>query len=377
MKSFAPHDLHEEGVGCVGCHMPVTTYMRRHPRHDHGFRIPDPITGQALGIPDACSRCHPERDNVAAFVAAYGAHEVDRRARAFVEGDTEALLAILEDPEQPPIWRASAAARAGADPMAVPRLKQQLLAQDGLVRFGAWAGFGPWLEGEADAAGRLQAGLRDPVRAVQVAAARAGAARLAWDAPEAEPYRTYLEHNADQPDALVEDASWALARGDADRAYDRLQQALGIDPQHVASLDGLAVLLAGAGRPGDAANALERAVALAPGEGELWARLGLARAQAGDTTGAEVALLEAVGRGAPRAHYNLGLVLAQRGAHAEALQHLFAAEEIQDGPDVRYAIASTLWQWGRHDEARIAAKRVLQLDPEHPGARQVLAAPPP
>ena len=120
---------------------------------------------------------------------------------------------------------------------------------------------------------------------------------------------------------------------------------------------------------------MERAVGLAPEDGELWARLGLARAQAGDATGAEVALLRATERGASRAHYNLGLVLAQRGAFAESLQQLFAAEEAEDGADVRYAIASTLWQWGRHDEARVAAKRVLQLDPAHPGALQLLAAP--
>ncbi len=375
MPGFEPHDLHEEGVGCVGCHMPVTTYMQRHPRHDHGFRLPDPITGTALGIPDACSRCHPDRDNVAGFVAAYGAHEVDARARAFVEGDTDALLAILEDPEQPPLWRASAAARAGSDRGAVGRLIPHLLAGDPLVRFGAWSGMGPWLEGEEDAARHLEAGLKDPSRAVRVAAARAGASRLARDGPEAEAYRTYLEHNADQPDALVEDASWALSRGDVRHAHDRLSRALQLDPRHLAALDGLAVILAGAGRADEAAATLERALALAPDDGELWARLGLARAQAGDATGAEVALLQAVDRAAPRAHYNLGLVLAQRGAHAEAVRHLVAAEEVEDGPDVRYAVASTLWQWGRRDEARVAAKRVLQLDPAHPGARQILTAP--
>ncbi|MEQ1569805.1 MAG: multiheme c-type cytochrome, partial [Myxococcota bacterium] len=58
---FVAHDRHAAGVGCVGCHLPVTTYMQRDPRHDHGFRVPDPALNQRFGIPDACTRCHPDQ----------------------------------------------------------------------------------------------------------------------------------------------------------------------------------------------------------------------------------------------------------------------------------------------------------------------------
>ena len=34
--------------------MPVTTYMQRHPRHDHGFTIPDPLLTKQFGTPNAC-----------------------------------------------------------------------------------------------------------------------------------------------------------------------------------------------------------------------------------------------------------------------------------------------------------------------------------
>jgi len=370
MEGFEPHDLHEDPVTCVGCHMPVTTYMERDPRHDHGFRRPDPVTGQALGIPDACGRCHAERDNVAVAIEAYGAKEVDPRARAFAEGDARSLLAILSDEGQPPLWRASAAARAGADPDAVPTLRRFLEDADPLVRFGVWTGLAPWLG--PDDAGR---GLSDPSRAVRVAAARAQAPMLPRDDPRAADYRAYLAHNADQPDALVEDASWAAARGDLAVAEDRLRQALRLDPQRLSALDGLAVVASMLRRGPEAVEALERAVALAPQDGTLWARLGLARAAVGDVGGAEAALTEGATRGAPRAAYNLGLLLAEQGAYEDALRHLFAAEEAEDGADVRYAIASTLWAWGRRDQARIAAKRVLQLEPDHAAARQLLAAP--
>ena len=38
--------------------MPVTVYMQRHPRRDHGFTIPDPLLTKELNIPNACNRCH-------------------------------------------------------------------------------------------------------------------------------------------------------------------------------------------------------------------------------------------------------------------------------------------------------------------------------
>ncbi len=34
------HKFGQGGDSCIGCHMPVTVYMQRHPRHDHGFTIP-------------------------------------------------------------------------------------------------------------------------------------------------------------------------------------------------------------------------------------------------------------------------------------------------------------------------------------------------
>jgi hypothetical protein len=31
------HKLADKGGECAGCHLPVTVYMQRHPRHDHGL----------------------------------------------------------------------------------------------------------------------------------------------------------------------------------------------------------------------------------------------------------------------------------------------------------------------------------------------------
>ncbi|MFM9080372.1 MAG: multiheme c-type cytochrome, partial [Opitutaceae bacterium] len=71
------------GNQCVSCHMPTTTYMQRDPRHDHGFLKPDPLLTKELGIPNACNRCHTDKDTDWAIAAAdkwYGA-KLDSRQR--------------------------------------------------------------------------------------------------------------------------------------------------------------------------------------------------------------------------------------------------------------------------------------------------------
>lgn len=56
------HAAGSTGNQCVSCHMPTTTYMQRSPRHDHGWLRPDPLMTKELGIPNACNRCHIEKD---------------------------------------------------------------------------------------------------------------------------------------------------------------------------------------------------------------------------------------------------------------------------------------------------------------------------
>src|SRR5690606_37606431 len=62
-ESHAHHPLDGPGGRCVDCHMPVTVYMERDPRRDHGFTIPDPLLTREHGIPNACGRCHADQDD--------------------------------------------------------------------------------------------------------------------------------------------------------------------------------------------------------------------------------------------------------------------------------------------------------------------------
>ena len=74
-----------------------------------------------------------------------------------------------------------------------------------------------------------------------------------------------------------------------------------------------------------------------------------------------------------RAWYNLGLLLAQTGRSAEAVQALQTAERTAPGvADYPYARATILWQQGDRAGAKAAAELALRINPAHPGARQLV-----
>jgi len=56
------HPLDKGGSQCIDCHYPQTPYMQRHWRHDHGMTIPDPQLTKEFGLPNACNRCHQDKD---------------------------------------------------------------------------------------------------------------------------------------------------------------------------------------------------------------------------------------------------------------------------------------------------------------------------
>jgi hypothetical protein len=77
------HKLNGKGGECTGCHMPVTVYMQRHPRHDHSFTIPDPLLTKELGIPNACNRCHADKsvDWAVKYAEQWYGAKMDRHTR--------------------------------------------------------------------------------------------------------------------------------------------------------------------------------------------------------------------------------------------------------------------------------------------------------
>ncbi|MDP3379887.1 MAG: multiheme c-type cytochrome, partial [Brevundimonas sp.] len=113
------HSAASTGNQCINCHMPQTTYMQRHPRHDHGFTIPDPQLTKDHGVPNACNKCHSDQtvDWALAATQKWYGDKMNRRTRSRAytiakarQGDPTArdeLLTLLDSDEIPP-WKASA-----------------------------------------------------------------------------------------------------------------------------------------------------------------------------------------------------------------------------------------------------------------------------
>ena len=110
---------------CTTCHMPARTYMVVDPRHDHGFRRPDPLQSAAIGAPDVCTACHERREArwAAAAIAQWrrsGARPAPdfgralHAARSWKADALRSARALAGDASQPPIVRASAVAELNA-----------------------------------------------------------------------------------------------------------------------------------------------------------------------------------------------------------------------------------------------------------------------
>ncbi len=389
LPNFEAHDRHPQGsrVACVDCHMPVTSYMQRDPRHDHGFRIPDPSMTAELGIPSACDRCHDDLPMTVRASSRWwpdGGRAARERTRAVVRaraGDGAAVAPLIRVVADDPVgsWRATAATLL-APWVDQPSVRQEVLGAladaDPWVRFaaaGSLAAVGPMPEVRP----ALERARVDAVRAVRVEAQRSLRGAYSPDAPEMAEYVAYLDHNSDQPAALHERATWALELGQPEWAEDDLRRAIALDPSSPMLHEALGVALAATGQSAEALAALQAAVALSPDDPELTYRLALAHAGVGELAAARDALQRTTtfDPAHDRAWYNLGVLEAQEGETDAALRALERARVlVPRDVEVLYAVASTLHRAGRADEATAAAQRVLAVAPDHRGAVAIVGS---
>jgi tetratricopeptide (TPR) repeat protein len=390
LAHFKPEGFKETGGECVACHMPVTVYMQRHPRRDHGLTIPDPLLTRQYGVPNACNRCHADKD------ADWALAQVDqwygklmdrpsrRRARELAEvraGQTaaaEPLLAIL-DGETNSYWKAAiinVLQPWSAEPPVNAALRRHLTDASGLVREKAARALDT--EGEPPdgaAAADLRARLEDPLRSVRVAAAWALRAGLDTHNRAARELELFLDFNADQPGGQLQRGEFFSARGQPQAALPCYRKAAAWDPASAAIRRDLAVLCGSLNLNREALELLREAVRLEPREAEYHYSLALALNDAGDSTQAVAELREAA-RLNPRhadAWRNLGLALAAKEDLTGALDALARAETAAPGdPRIPYARATVLARLDRLPEARAAAARALELRPDYPEARELL-----
>ncbi len=380
------HQADSTGNRCVECHMPRTTYMQRDPRHDHGFLKPDPLLTKELGIPNACNRCHTDKSVDWAIEHAekwYGPKLESRqrqRTRAVVaaqSGNPDSVPRLLEfiASEDVPAWRATllllARPFAAGNPRVVAAARENLSHADAMVRSAAVQ----VLAGLPGEAATLRPMLQDPSRLVRLDAAWPLSAELPADSPVRRELDTYLAASADQPAGRMRIGQDLFNRGRPAEALNELRKATEWDPYSPGLHDALGLVLNELGRPAEAAASLWRAAQLNPTDPDSAFNAALAFAAARQFRDTELALREATRRNPrfDRAWYNLGLLLAQTGRAEEAIQALETAEKFAPAvADYPYARATILWQRGDRAGAAAAARRTLELNPQHPQARNLL-----
>jgi predicted CXXCH cytochrome family protein len=374
---FDPAHGHHEEATCVSCHMPVTTYMARHPRHDHGFTVPDAGLAATLGLPVACDRCHTVDAPLIATAEAWWPPRQDRRQRTELlarawSGDPSAcepLAGLLST--APPAWRAVIAIGLRGCAEAEPALLTASHDPDPWVR----AAVASALPASPNGSQRLQALLADPIAAVRLQAARGLRDQRAPTDPSMRELLSTLESHADHAVTAADLGAWWSIHGRPDKALPHLERAARHDPHQPDVRRALAVVLSALGRHGEAARQLDEAVALNPQDADLAFSLGLAAAAAARPEDAVRAFEHAlqVDPTHGRAAYNLGLLLHQLGRTDEALALLYRASgTLPDDAAPAYAASTILLQLGRKEEARAAATEALRRDPSHAGARQVI-----
>jgi tetratricopeptide (TPR) repeat protein len=364
--------------------------MQRHWRHDHGFTSPDPLLTKSLGIPNACNRCHQDKDADWAQKYCdewYGAKmERPARQRAQViaqahRGEPQArneLLAWLKQ-EEAPYWQAVTLGLLepwAAQPEVTAVLLGGLEHTNPLVRATAASSLQPALTtpGSSVAEG-LKRRLDDPVRSVRIAAASTLHASLDTNSPAGRELLYSLDNNADQPSGQMQKGLFCFARNDLQSALLHLQKAVAWDPYSPPLRQQLAVVLSALNRPQEALETLKEACRLTPRDAESHFQLGLAYHELGDLKNATEQLAASVQlepRHA-RAWYNLGLAQNSLGEPEQAIESLVRAESAApDDPRIPYARATILARQGQRKEASTAAKRALDLNPADSEAKQLL-----
>ena len=389
-EEHSHHAFGNKGDDCIACHMPVTVYMQRHPRHDHGFTIPDPLLTEKFGIPNACNRCHADKsiDWSLTTVEKWYGPKMDRPSRHRAEwialarqGNAtvrEPLLSILND-ETNSYWQAVAAGLLDqwvGDSAVDAGLTRSLTNHNPLVRATVIRSLEPLVEqpgaGPADEIRKL---LSDSSRKVRINAAWALRSELDTNSTTGRELLRYLDINADQPSGQMQKGAFYFSRGDLPQALAHFEKAVSWDTNSAPLHREFAIALSAANRTSEAIEQLEAACRLAPRESSYYYELGLAWNEAGNLP-KTIDMLETAVKLDPandRAWYNLGLARNTAGQIEPALDALNHAEAAASkDPRIPFATATILAHQGRVTEAKAAAQRALNLDPNFTAASQLL-----
>ena len=274
----AHHKLDGKGGECISCHMPVTVYMQRHSRHDHGFTIPDPLLTKQAEIPNACNRCHADKsvEWTLEFTEKWYGAKMNRHTReraqwiaAAQHGDESAkdkLAGMLTDGIESPYWRAVAASllwQWANDSGVKTALLAALKDREPLVREKAIHSL-EGLKNAMEMKAALTPRVNESSRNVRVAAAWALRGITNLQSRAEGELQAALDLDADQPSGLYRRAVFELAQRRPTNALAHLQRAISFDPYSPPLRLTAAELLNQLGRTNEASEQFERAKGAGP-----------------------------------------------------------------------------------------------------------------
>ena len=391
VKNIATHSHHEalSGATCVSCHMPMTEFGRML-RSDHTMRPPSPAAGARFGSPVACTLCHTDKS------ADWAADHVSRwhpdshwQNRILQEGELvdaarnarwktlPAMLAYLTDDTSDTVVVTSLIRLLAncMDASKWPAIRSCMSSDSPLVRAAATTALRDDLQNRISAA-LLLAALTDDYRLVRV---RAVAALSVYPREQLTPQqlgallaaeKEFLLSLTAQPDQWSGHynlGNYRSDRGDITGALQSHQRAITLRNDVVQPYVNASVLASRLGHIDEAISYLKQAHAVSPDHGGVNFNLGLALAEAHDTTGAKkylrLALKDAGSR--PAAAYNLAVLLAEDNLDKAIGLCATAASDVPDNPRYGYTHAFYLDANNRADEAIGVLSGVIDRHPSH------------
>jgi predicted TPR repeat methyltransferase len=190
-------------------------------------------------------------------------------------------------------------------------------------------------------------------------------------------YRGVLDTNPRDPQALYLRGVVTGQLGRPHEAIELLERAISLEPGNVHAISELAKQLQQTGQLEASAAVLRRLISLRPDLGELHSNLGMLLRRLGLDEEAAVAYDEAARLCPDRAeaHSDLGDVLRELRRFDDAAAAYRRAISFSHGSTaVHRRLAAVLRSSGRLDEAREVLQQWLELEPQDPIARHMLAA---
>ena len=390
------HHFHKSGSAgaqCVECHMPTRTYMVVDARRDHSIRIPRPDLSLKLGTPNACNQCHTDKsakwasDAIRKWYghAPAGFQQFAEALWAGTEGAPgaqQSLTALVVDPAQPAIARATALSLLSAYALAPTDLpiRDGVADNSALVRRAAARSLS---NSDPNQSVPILAPLiSDPVRVVRIETAEvlanATAVSMASDLEAAlgrstEEYVAAQQLNADRPEAHLNLGLLFLRERKIDRAETELKIALSLDPSFGPAAVNLADLYREVGRDSEGEAVLRGVLERSPDDASVLHALGLlmVRQKQG---GRALALLKAAARLDPasaRYSYVYAIALNDAGQTGAAIETLERSLKLHPyDRDSLAALVRFCDQAGQSAEASNYAQRLDQLEPGNPEEQQ-------